>query len=806
MKNKVFIASVIAGVLLGFSGVAFAAVGGSSVGDANIFKQVGNVISPTSPGKSLAPSGGGTGTSTNPTYGQVPVGNANGTYTLTATSSLGIVGGTLGTPVSIANGGTATSTGGNTLGYEFFDGTKITNRNNFFASSTTGFPQLTDGSENWAFTPLAPTWEPTPELTIQTNDGGNTLALQNLNPTGFSSLILRNPANTETGAFYDASDDANGGSSIETSDITPAANTAIPAFNLRQTYKASGALTIKNGIHIDGTEDNSGNTNGRVSLALQNAVGSYTFQADPNSAYVGINSSGPPSTPAYEAFSVNQGGSLFSRDGSTCGTNCYADIVAMSTTTPDIRLAHAGVRKVDFVLNTSPNRLDLFDTDSSVTPFTALLNGLGWVGVSSTTPGSLLSVGTTNGINFSTATSTFNATGGVNLASGCFAIGGTCIGGSGGGSGTVNTGTAGQTAYYLANGTAVSATSSISFNTNNSITLAALSSNQAKQDVGIGTVNPGYKLQVVTDYGDTDFPFDVASSTSAGTNPNKTDLFRVDASGNTTAFNKLQVGGTSSAGIITGQTLLTTPFSPNTDPMNAGRMITMLNTDDATAGAGAFSDLTLSLANGDGLGSGQGKGRVVEDIRAVRTTASSSDATFYFSGFNGSGTYTDYANIASTTAWFKSGLGIGTTTPQAPLTVVAASSTAGTVTGPYTGLINIIAGLENTTLKLFQEIDMWGDLIVSGDAPTLTSCTGGSVVSASNQRAGAVIFGTGLTSCGVLFAHPYPSGTTVHVFVNQDTGTLLSSDATSMSTTGFTITAASIATGDQFSYQVIATQ
>jgi hypothetical protein len=41
----------------------------------------------------LYPSGGGTGISTAPTYGNILVGNAGGTYTLTATSSLGITGG-----------------------------------------------------------------------------------------------------------------------------------------------------------------------------------------------------------------------------------------------------------------------------------------------------------------------------------------------------------------------------------------------------------------------------------------------------------------------------------------------------------------------------------------------------------------------------------------------------------------------------------------------------------------------------------------------------------------------------------------
>ena len=43
----------------------------------------------------LFPSGGGTGTSTNPSYGQLLVGNSGGTYTLTATSTLGLGSGTV---------------------------------------------------------------------------------------------------------------------------------------------------------------------------------------------------------------------------------------------------------------------------------------------------------------------------------------------------------------------------------------------------------------------------------------------------------------------------------------------------------------------------------------------------------------------------------------------------------------------------------------------------------------------------------------------------------------------------------------
>lgn len=76
-----------------------------------------------------------------------------------------------------------------------------------------------------------------------------------------------------------------------------------------------------------------------------------------------------------------------------------------------------------------------------------------------TTPGSIFSVA--NILNLAAATSTFYATGGINIENGCFAINGTCVGGGGGGSGTVNSGTTGQDAFYASNGTAVSATSTI---------------------------------------------------------------------------------------------------------------------------------------------------------------------------------------------------------------------------------------------------------------------------------------------------------------------------------------------------------
>ncbi|MEK7511104.1 MAG: helix-turn-helix domain-containing protein, partial [Patescibacteria group bacterium] len=127
----------------------------------------------------------------------------------------------------------------------------------------------------------------------------------------------------------------------------------------------------------------------------------------------------------------------------------------------------------------------------------------GQVGIGTSTPGSLLSLG---GIaNFTTATSTFFSSGGINITNGCFAVNGTCItaGGGGGGSGTVNAGTAGQIAYYDANGTAVTGTSSAFVATNG--------------NVGVGTSSPYAKLsvagQVVAEY------FTASSLTGTSTLP-----------------------------------------------------------------------------------------------------------------------------------------------------------------------------------------------------------------------------------------------------------------------------------------------
>jgi|GEM_PF-2591617 len=89
-------------------------------------------------------------------------------------------------------------------------------------------------------------------------------------------------------------------------------------------------------------------------------------------------------------------------------------------------------------------------------------------------------------LNLTSTTASTTAANGFNITTGCFAINGTCIGGSGGGggSGTVNSGTANRLAYYGSSGTTISETS------------ASLVWDNTNGFLGIGTSTPYTQLSV----------------------------------------------------------------------------------------------------------------------------------------------------------------------------------------------------------------------------------------------------------------------------------------------------------------------
>jgi len=100
--------------------------------------------------------------------------------------------------------------------------------------------------------------------------------------------------------------------------------------------------------------------------------------------------------------------------------------VNLSSATGILAIANGGTATSTQVTN----GVNYFDGTRITSGTSLVYNGTNF-GIGTSTPGSLLSIG---GVaNFKSATSTFYSTGGINLSSGCFAIGSTCIGGGGGG-------------------------------------------------------------------------------------------------------------------------------------------------------------------------------------------------------------------------------------------------------------------------------------------------------------------------------------------------------------------------------------
>ncbi len=168
----------------------------------------------------------------------------------------------------------------------------------------------------------------------------------------------------------------------------------------------------------------------------------------------------------YASFTVGAtGGLTITPSGSATTTIANGLLVGTELSVPYLTATSASA------ISTIAGGLTVGTNSLVVNPTT------GNVGIGTSTPGSLLSLG---GIaNFTTATSTFYSSGGINLTSGCFAVNGVC---AGTGTGSVGAGTQGQLPFFAAAGTTLTATSSI---------FLAQNSN-----VGIGTTNPGANIDV----------------------------------------------------------------------------------------------------------------------------------------------------------------------------------------------------------------------------------------------------------------------------------------------------------------------
>lgn len=154
--------------------------------------------------------------------------------------------------------------------------------------------------------------------------------------------------------------------------------------------------------------------------------------------------------------------------------------------------------------------------------------------------------------------------------------------------------------------------------------------------------------------------------------------------------------------------------------------------------------------------------------------------TFYAGGlvFSDGSKLTQAANLAANAlTWDATNfrLGIGSTTPTAPLSIKAASTTAA-----FAPVVNI-AYLNNTTQSIALVIDQWGHLGSNGSTPT------GDGTVTGNDRNGVMVATTGTGGTGnFFFSHPYPTGSTVVCMTTLVTNSNSTVKVTSTSLTGFT--------------------
>ncbi|MBP6858643.1 MAG: tail fiber domain-containing protein, partial [Candidatus Pacebacteria bacterium] len=380
---------------------------------------------------------GGTGLTAAPSYGQLLVGNGTG-YTLTATSSLGLM--------------SSSAIGAGTTGqipYYAANGTTLTATSSLFIAAngnigigtTSPYAKLSVVGETVAeyFTATSTTATSTFAGDISFNNAyGIVLPLQDTS----SNLAAVVPLSGQRIYVTDTNDTKVGDGVTMVSDL-PQVNTQWIDNSLDGIYFNQGAVSI--GSTATST----------APFFFEPAVGRFAA--------------------TVKNFNItgDQPDSIFS--GNSAYFSWLTQDAAQLTLTDSVSL-----------LDADGNGLSTDVVNVNVTSGTGnvLLNAGNDVTI---TPANILEIN---------AAGTTTSTTGFDISSGCYAINGVCVGGSG--SGTVGSGTTGQIPYYAANGTTLTATSSLFMaNTGN---------------IGIGTTSPYANLSVAGNV-----VADIFMATSSGT-------------------------------------------------------------------------------------------------------------------------------------------------------------------------------------------------------------------------------------------------------------------------------------------------
>lgn len=290
------------------------------------------------------------------------------------------------------------------------------------------------------------------------------------------------------------------------------------------------------------------------------------------------------------------------------------------------------------------------------------------LGIASTTPGSLLSIGTL-GWNFTTATSSSFATGGLNIHAGCYAINGVCIG-AGAGSGSVTSVALTVPTFLSISGSPITTSGTLA------VTLSG---------TALPLANGGTATTTWTNNGGVVFYNSTLGTLSQSINQGN---FFWDETNK-----RLAVGTTSP------QTLLDlSASSAGTNLLNAsGAMGQIVNTNTTNNN---FADLGFATVDT------AGRTTTVAKLTAIFTSHASAAISSALAFFT--------TNAGSAAEWMRltntGSLGIGTTTPWgtlslhgttanhtdgSPIFVIASSTASATTT-----LVTVVGALTTTTLQV----------------------------------------------------------------------------------------------------------
>lgn len=478
---------------------------------------------------------------------------------------------------------------------------------------------------------------------------------------------------------------------------------------------------------------------------------------------------------ASNALSIDGTSGILGIGTTTPGSQCSATVCIASnllgaaglnaidgTTTPVRLLFNASKLANAAQFGTQSNDpLQFFTNNAFVGTFAANGN----FGLATTTPGSVLSVGTTNGINFSTATSSFSSTGGINLNAGCFAVRSTCITG---GAGSTPAGS--NTQLQFNNSGAFGASSNLTYD-GTTLQVSGSGLNNTVKVIGSNATSAGLYFQDTVASAQTVFYVDNDRGSFAsyggllngGSTNAIGNIFGQSRADHVFLFSD----GANNTGLSIG-TLTAQPLVFGTSNAEVGRFgsngffgvgTTTPGTLFSIGSSTSFINLnnvgTSTFSKGINLAAGC---FAVNGICVGGSSGSLTGTTGQNAYFSGTNTAVGTSTIFTSTA---SKVGIGTTTPVAELTVnppvntsdaldVANSVGSTTFRSGTSDAVTDTFGIASSTGQNEFGVDSAGHNWTGGLTPTLTSCGGGTPAVTGDDNSGTITLGTGLTSACTL--------------------------------------------------------